>query len=193
VKPELFLSIGPFPVRAVTIVMQPVSGPDDALAALRGALREVDPLVPISAVGTLELAAREVVSGPRTYAALVTGFAGLALLLAGIGVYGVMACAVVERQREIGVRLALGATAGDIRRLVLGDGARLALAGVAAGVVGAALTTRLIRSQLFETSALDPATYAAVPALLAGLALVAAWLPARRATRIDPLSVMRAE
>ena len=118
-------------------------------------------------------------------------FAAAALLLAVLGVYGVMAYAVSQRQREIGVRLALGAAPGGIRRLVLGQGGRLALAGVSLGLLAALGLSRLVTRLLFGIGAFDMPTYVAVPLVLGGMALLACWLPARRAMRVDPLVAMR--
>ena len=115
------------------------------------------------------------------------------LLLSTIGLYGVMAASVRQRYAEIGVRLALGATARDVRGLVLGEGLRLAVGGALAGVALAWAATRLLRGMLFETEPLDPVTLAGAAALLVGAALLATCLPARRATRIDPVEVLRAE
>jgi predicted permease len=193
VKPEIFLPMGQFPVRGVTVVIEPNGGRDAALEALRSALRAVDPLVPISGAATLEQAASRAVSLPRAYALFVAIFGGVALALAGLGVYGVMAYAVAQRQREIGVRLALGAAPSAIRGMILGQGARLALLGAAAGLLGAAALTRLLRTLLFGVNAFDPVTFAAVPVILGAMALLAAWIPARRATRVDPLLAIRAE
>ena len=116
-----------------------------------------------------------------------------ALLLSAIGLYGVMAASVRQRQSEIGVRLALGATAGDVRRLVLGEGLRLAVAGAIAGLVLAFAATRVLRGLLFETEPLDPVSLGAAALVLVGSAVVATWVPARRAMRVDPIEVLRAQ
>jgi ABC-type antimicrobial peptide transport system permease subunit len=122
---------------------------------------------------------------------LVGFFASAALLLAAIGVYGVMAYTVAQRRREIGVRLALGADPAGIRRLVLGRGARLAVAGVGIGLVAAIALGRVIESLLFGVTPFDGATLVTVPLVLGGMALVASWVPARRAMRLDPVTAMR--
>jgi putative ABC transport system permease protein len=120
-------------------------------------------------------------------------FAGMALLLSAIGIYGVMAYTTTQRRHEIGIRLALGAGTRDVLRLVVGQGMRLVLVGLVAGLVGAWSLSRVLASQLFDTSAQDPVTYAAVAFLLGLVALIATWLPARRATRVDPMISLRAE
>ena len=130
---------------------------------------------------------------PRVGVLLLSVFAAVALLLAAIGIYGVIAYGVAQRTREIGIRLALGASTADVRRLVVRQGMMPVLLGVAAGVVGALLLTRLMTGLLYGVSATDPLTYAAVAAFLAAVALVASWLPARRATRVQPTIALRQE
>ncbi|HEX6183713.1 MAG TPA: ABC transporter permease [Pyrinomonadaceae bacterium] len=170
----------------------------DALAlagAVREAARGLDPEVPVFAVQTLE----QMVAGTRAtfmrrYPAYLTGvFACVALLLALVGIYGVVSYAVTQRTHEIAIRVALGARGRDVLRLVLRHGLGLALAGVAAGAVGALLLTRLIKGLLFGVSAADPAVYALVALLLLTVALLASLVPARRATKVDPMEALRYE
>ena len=124
---------------------------------------------------------------------LLAVFASLALTLAGIGIYGIVAYSVTERTHEIGVRLALGAQRRDVVTMIVAQGMVLTLIGTAVGVVSALLLTRLMSSLLFGVSAADPVTFAAIPVLLAAVAFVACSVPARRATRVDPLVALRAE
>jgi putative ABC transport system permease protein len=130
---------------------------------------------------------------PRLYAVLLGMFAGIAVALAAIGIYGVMAYAVTERTHELGVRIALGADRGDVLRIVLGEAAWLALWGVGLGVAGALGATRLIQTLLFGVTATDALTFAAIALLLSATALVASYVPARRATRVNPMVALRYE
>jgi len=124
---------------------------------------------------------------------LMAAFAGLALLLAAVGIYGVISYAVSRRTHEIGVRMALGATPRNVVRLIIGQGMRVVMAGVAAGLIGALLVTRLMTNVVYGVRVTDPLTYGAVALLLTVVALLASYIPARRATRIDPLTSMRSD
>jgi putative ABC transport system permease protein len=133
-------------------------------------------------------------SAPRRFSLLLlTLFASIALLLSAIGIYGVMAYTTAQRQHEIGIRLALGALPGDVLRLVVGQGMRLVVLGLAIGLVGAWVFSRVLRGQLFEITAADPVTYAAAAAVLGLVALAANYVPARRASRTNPLASIRSE
>jgi putative ABC transport system permease protein len=133
------------------------------------------------------------VASRRLLMILLAGFAGIALMLALIGIYGVMGNAVSQRTNEIGVRMALGAQRREIMQMILGEGARLSLAGLALGVAIALAATRLLKSALFGVTPTDATTYAAVVLLMLAVGLVACYLPARRAARVDPLTAIRAE
>ena len=192
-KVELFTPFAQAPSRGPVFILEPSRDLESAVAAFRQALKEVDPLVPVASVEPLEQLVGTALSLPRLYALLIGIFAGAALLLAVLGVYGVMAYAVAQRQREIGVRLALGAAPSGIRRLVLGQGARLAMIGTGVGLLVALGVGKLLKSLLFGVSAVDAPTFLAVPIVLGGMTVLACWLPARRAMRVDPLVAMRDE
>ena len=161
--------------------------------AIRTELRAADPNVPLYELGTMDSALSRSVAQPRFYTLLLGAFATVALLLATLGVYGVIAYAVSQRRREFGIRIALGATSSDVSRVVLRRGVALTLAGMAIGFVAAVLLTRAIQSLLFDVPAADPLTFVAVMLVLSGAALLASWLPARRAARVDPVIAMRLE
>ena len=131
------------------------------------------------------------IAGRRFNLLLLGSFAALALLLAGVGIYGVIAYVVTERTREIGIRMALGAQRRDVLRMVLGQGIRLALLGVGIGLAAAFGLSRVLQTLLFEVKPSDPLTFALIPVVLVGIAFVACWLPARRAARVNPMSAIR--
>jgi putative ABC transport system permease protein len=180
-------------VSSMALVVKTLSDPLTAIGAVREAIRSLDPSLPVSEVRSMEQIVNAAFSEPRFIMLLLAVFAGVALILGAIGIYGVIAYMVSQRTHEIGVRMALGARAGDVRQLVVQQGAMLALIGVALGLAGAFLTTRVLSSLLYEVSTTDPVTYAAVAMLLGAVALLASYLPARRATRIDPMAALRAE
>jgi putative ABC transport system permease protein len=173
-----------------------VRAADDPMALARSianAVRDADPDLRAANLAPMTALVGDAVASPRFNMLFVSAFAAIALGLAVIGVYAVMAYAVVQRTREIGVRVALGAAPAGILRLVVGHGAGLALKGIAIGLVLAAGATRVMRNLLYDVSPTDPLTFAGVAALLAAIALLAAYLPARRATRIDPIVALRSE
>jgi putative ABC transport system permease protein len=153
----------------------------------------VDPDQPVARIRTIAEIADSLLATRRFNTILLTTFAGVALLLAAIGTYGVMAYSVTRRTREIGVRMALGARPADVLRMVLGQGAALVAVAIGLGLVGAAATNRLLAQQLFEISATDPTALAAGVVALCALALVACYVPARRAMKIEPLTALREE
>jgi putative ABC transport system permease protein len=163
------------------------------LSSIRAALADVDKSVPMYEVKSMEEMVAESGSLRRLNMWLIGAFAGLALTLAAIGIYGVIAYGVSQRTREIGIRIALGAQPGDVLRLILAQGAKLALAGVIAGLVGAFILSRLMSSLLFGVSPRDLATFSIVPWMVLILVLIGCYIPARRATTVDPVVALRYE
>jgi predicted permease len=180
-------------VPLVNVAIRTDASPTSILPALRRANSEMNPEQVISNVQTMSEVVGGTIAQPRFATMLLGGFALVALVLAMIGVYGVISYSVQRRTNEIGIRMALGAERSTVFRLVLGEGMRLALIGAAVGIVAALALTRLLAGMLFGVSAHDPITYAAVAAALALVAAVACWLPAYRATRVDPMEALRYE
>ncbi|MGH9336625.1 MAG: FtsX-like permease family protein, partial [Vicinamibacteria bacterium] len=164
-----------------------------AAADLRTPISSVDPELPLTSISEMEDVVARSLGRPRVTLSLMSVFGAVALALAAIGLYGVMAFSVGQRVREIGLRMALGASASDVSRLVLRQGLRLSLLGVAIGVAGAFFSARYVESLLYEVEARDPLTLVVIGALLVGVALAATYLPARRASRIDPFTALRTE
>jgi putative ABC transport system permease protein len=181
------------PWMAMTIVVRSNSAPQPLVAAVREKIQSIDPDLAVSGVQSLDHLVSDSVGQPRLLTALVGAFAAFALLLAAIGIYGVMAYSVSHRMREMGIRMALGAAPRDIVRLVVGQGMRLVLAGMVIGFVASLWLTKFLASQLFGTQPKDPATFALVALGLALVALAACLIPARRAMRVDPMVALRYE
>lgn len=181
------------PVRQMTLAVRTGGDPSALAAAVRNQVRGLDPDQPVTAVRTMGEVVSSAIWQPRLHAILFGVFAAVALALASVGIYGVMSYAVTQRTHEIGVRIALGARPRDIVRMVVGHGLALTLVGIALGAAFALALTRVMTSLLFEVSAADPATFAANVALLTAVSLVACYIPARRATRVDPLVALRYE
>lgn len=163
------------------------------VAALREQIRRVDPDQAVANVSALESRVSRAVAQPRLQAGLLALFACIAVLLAAIGIYGVMAVSVVQRTREIGIRMALGAVGRDVLALVVRQGLALVATGLALGLAAALALTRVLRSLLFSVSVTDPSVFGAIILLLAAVALIACYLPARRASRVDPMVALRHE
>ena len=181
------------PFWAADIAVRSYGNPSALGGALRAQIREIDSALPVAEVRPMAEVIGSSVAQPRFRTALLSLFGAAALLLAAIGIYGVLAYTVAQQTREIGIRMALGANPGKVMRLVLARGLRLAGAGTVIGVLAALMLTQLLNSLLFGVSATDPLTFAAVAGLLLGVALLACYVPARRAMRVDPMVALRYE
>jgi putative ABC transport system permease protein len=175
------------------LVVRAGADPGALTGPVRQTIHALDPDVPLHKVGAMRQLVSASVAQRRFTLLLIAVFAAVALLMAAIGLYGVMAYSVAQRTREIGIRVALGAQGADVLRLIVGRGLRLVTLGVALGLVAALALTRLMKKLLFEVSATDPLTFAGVALLLALVALLACWIPARRATKVDPVVALRVE
>jgi putative ABC transport system permease protein len=162
-------------------------------AAVRSEVRALDPTATVTRVGTVEAEVGDSVANRRFQALLLSGLAALALVLAAVGIFGLMYQTVARRTHEIGVRMAVGANSGDVVAMVLRHGMLLTFAGIVPGILGALALSRVMRGLLFGVGPADPVSYLTAVLLLGGTALAACWLPARRATRVDPLVALRHE
>ncbi len=180
-------------LRRMVIAVRTEQDPGSITSAARAVVASLDPSLAITSVQTIADVERDRSAPQRFSAVVLTGFAAGSLLLAAIGLYGVLSFAVSQRRREIGVRLALGANPRDVLRLIVREGMTLVVSGLLVGGLAAIAATRLVQSQLFETSARDPWTFTAVPVLLGIVGLLASYIPARRAGRVDPTVALRAE
>jgi putative ABC transport system permease protein len=192
-RPTLYVPHAQRPMDFLSMALRVAGDPESVAAPARRALAQLDPALPLFRVRTLEQLARNSVAQPRLYATLLALFAGTAVLLAVVGVYGVMSFNVARRTRDIGVRIALGATSASVLRLVLSEGARITAAGLGLGIVAAWATTRVLRSQLYGIAPTDPVTFLIAAVLLSAVAVIACYVPARRATRVDPLIAIKSE
>jgi putative ABC transport system permease protein len=191
--PELYVSHRTNSGQEMAMVVRTADDPERLGAAVTAAIREVDPEQPVFGVMSMDRVIDNASAERRVSMLLLLLFASIALLLSALGIYGVMAYTTSQRRQEIGIRMALGAQGTDVLRMVVGQGMRLVGLGLGIGLVGAWLLSRALASQLYGITAQDPLTYVTVAALLAAVALTASWLPARRATRVDPMLSLRSE
>jgi putative ABC transport system permease protein len=190
--PHVYLSHNQEPWNSLSVVVRTTGTPLSAAAAVREQVRALDPVLPVSMREMDDVRAASV-GRPRFFVLLIVGFGAMALGLAVVGIFGVVSYLAAQRTREIGVRMALGARRDEILRLVIGHGMRPIAVGIAAGIAGAAALTRFIETLLFDVKPADPATFMAAATLLAAMALLACWVPARRAANVDPVIALRAE
>jgi putative ABC transport system permease protein len=192
-RPAIYLPYTQFVLPYMGVLVRTASGAAPVAAAVKVAVAQLDPEMPVGDVKTIEQMISESTGQPRFRSFLLAGFASLALLLAAVGVYGLISFTVAQRVPEIGVRLALGASPRQVFGAVIGQGLRLAGLGVAIGLLGAIALTRLVSSLLFDTNATDPLIYGSLAVLLLAMAAAACYVPARRAMRVDPMTALRAE
>jgi len=192
-EPTCYVPLAQSPHASLRIVVRTLMPPEGLTPSLRGVLASLDPTLPLSQVETMEDLMRVSLWEQQMNATLLSIFAGVALLLASVGVYGVIGYSVAQRTHEIGVRMALGAQTWDVRWMVVRQGLKLAVMGVVIGMACAVGLTRLMTSLLYDVSPTDPLTFAAVAVVLLVVAVLASYLPARRATKIDPMTALRYE
>jgi len=192
-SPAIYRPYAQMPMTQMTMALATQRDPLTVARAATAAVREIDPDQPVADVQTLERLVDNTVAQPRIILYVLAGFAAVALLLAALGLYGIVSYSVTQRQREIGVRVALGAQRRDVLRPILREGMALTAVGLVLGVAGALAATRLMQSLLFGVDPADPLTFAGVSIFLAAIALAASYIPARRATRLDPVAALRAD
>jgi putative ABC transport system permease protein len=192
-RPHIYFPLAQSPDMRASFVVRTDGPPPAAIPTFRAAIRQVDPDMPLYMVRSMTEIIGQTLSTQRLTNILLTAFAIIALLLAAVGIYSTMSVYVGSRTKEFGIRLALGAQPGALRRAVLRQGMWLTVVGVVVGIAGALALTRTIKSLLFEVSATDPVVFTAIPLLLVIVSLVACYTPARRATKVDPLVALRDE
>jgi putative ABC transport system permease protein len=193
VRPTAYLSSRQYAFGLMTFVVRTTSDPARLGPAAVRVIRDIDPLLPVSAVRPLDEVFSESIARPRLTAVAMSVFAGAALLLAALGVYGIVAYSVSQRAREFGIRVALGARPAQIVGMVVGQNLRVVALGLGVGLLAAVPATRLLRGLLFQVGPNDPATFVAIGVMLAAVAIVASYLPARRGTQVDPVVTLKAE
>ena len=192
-EPQIYLPFAQAAYKEISVALRTNADPSAVSAAARAQVRELDASLPLDGFQSLDEVVTASASQPKFYMLLLGGFAVIALVLAAVGIYGVITYAVRQRTQEIGIRMALGATRLRVQRMVVGQGLLLAGVGAAAGLAGALFATRGLRSLLYQVSAADPAIYLAVALVLALVAVLASYLPARRAARTEPQLAIRGE
>jgi len=192
-RPTMFLPLAQWPLQLLSVAIRTSGDPSALVVPARSAVAGLDPDIPVYRVRTLQQLAADAVAQPRLYASLLGLFAIAATLLAAIGVYGVVARTLQQRFREVGIRMALGARPTEVRRLLMRQGMTPVVTGVSLGIVGGVALTRVLQRLLFQVTAWDPVAFAGAAFLLMAVAVIAIYLPARRATMVDPVVVLRHE
>jgi putative ABC transport system permease protein len=192
-EPEAYLPFAQRPARDMTVVLATTDSPAALAESVRRSVLELDKDQPVSTVRSLDAMVAESLGEPRFRTYLLAGFSAIALLLAAVGLMGLVAYAVTQRRREIGVRMALGAGQGEVLRMILTEGLRPVLAGILIGTFAAWAASRVLAGLLFGVTPTDPLTFVVIPLLLVVGASLACYLPARRVLRIDPAEAMQAE
>jgi putative ABC transport system permease protein len=192
-EPEYYLPHAQMPINYMNLVVRATNDPRSLVWSLQHEVQSLDRDIPVYRIKTLDQYLGLAVAQPKFNALLLSLFAGLALLLTAIGLYGVMSYSVVQRAQEVGIRIALGARTGDVLKMVLRQGLKLTALGLLIGLAAAYALTRYMQSLLFGVKPADPLTFAAISLLLIAVALVACWIPARRATKVDPMVALRCE
>jgi predicted permease len=190
-EPDVYIPYYQSPRSGALVYLRTAGDPSSLIDVARRTIHELAPDLPVYDIRTLKSRVADATAQARFSAVLLVLFAGAALILAAIGIYGVMSFSVAQRTREIGIRVALGAARRDVLRLVVGQGSALAVAGSAIGLVAALAATRVLRSLLYDVAPFDPPTYVLVVVLLSVTAIIASWIPARRAARVDPVEALR--
>ena len=192
-QPEVYMPMVQVPDRRLSFVVRAATDPTQLMNLIRSTVYLLDPNLPIRAARTIDESVSASVAQPRLAAQLIGGLAAVALLLSLVGIYGVLAYFVSQRAHEVGVRMALGANSGNVVAMVVGQGMRMAVVGLGIGLLASMALTRIIAGFLFEVSALDVGTFVSTSMVLLVTAGLASYLPARRATRVDPIQALRAE
>jgi putative ABC transport system permease protein len=191
--PEMYVPLAQRPVNDMTLVVRTAAEPAGLVQAIQGEVAALDKDQPISGIATMSQLIAGSIAQPRFQSGLLSAFAAIGMILAAVGLYGLIAFSVSGRTREIGIRMALGAQRREVLALVLRQAMKMVGAGILIGVAAAFAMTRAMTGLLYEIGPADPLTFTAVPALLVGVALLACWLPARRAAHIDPMEALRCE
>jgi len=191
VEPVAYVPLAQVPRQDISLVVRTRNEPLAAMSGIREAVRQVDPHLPLGEVRTMEQVKEQSMLWAKQPTWVVGAFAGVAALMAALGLYGVLALAVTEQRREIGIRMALGARPGDVVSHILRSALAMLIVGLAGGLAGAFALTRALKSLLFEVSALDPVAIAVACVLMTVVGMLAAWIPASRAAGVDPMTVLR--